>query len=83
MLGPFKLPYNQSGQVVVPLGREERARGPDAAGAGTRCVVMTLRNWRKWDYFSDACWTVGDVGMHPPGVVEGVMYALVKGNTSI
>ena len=35
------------------------------------------------DQFHDACWAVGDVGVHPPKVIERIMDAFVEGDSPL
>ena len=44
--------------------------------------MVAFGDWEEWDQFSNTGGAAGNVLMHPPKVVQGVMDSLVKRNAS-
>ena len=70
---PLEAPDDWDTGGKTGTGGEIVSGEPDAAGASTGGVVVTLSGGRQWDKFGNAGRPGRDVLSHPPKVLEGLV----------
>lgn len=82
-LGPLQAPQDRDARLPALAEDSLLARKPDATGASPRGIVVPLCNRRQRHELGYPRWSAAQVACQPAEVVQGLMDALLQGDTAL